>query len=206
MRLAGLGPPVGAGAHRGRNPESRRVHLPVAGVRCSIGIAYQAADAGHPNAGRASSPPSKETSPTGSILTRLHTAKAPIGRASPEESADRTLFQSRQRARQWAWQMGRIGGWSSSKAPVYRAADLLGIMVSCARSSAPRQFARSSQTIRPPAVVFPPSKPGQAAGKREARRQLAAGQKKAEPESAMQKRNTPGNAMHRIAKCQEVHS
>ena len=91
MRLAGLGPPVGAGAHRGRNPESRRVHLPVAGVRCSIGIAYQAADAGHPNAGRASSPPSKETSPTGSILTRLHTAKAPIGRASPEESAGRAV-------------------------------------------------------------------------------------------------------------------
>jgi len=149
-------------------------------LRCSIVIAYQAADAGHPKVGRASSPPSKETSPTGSIFNRLHTAKAPIGRASPEESAGRTVS---------IWTkgpaLGLTNGWSSGKAPAYLAADLLGIMVSCARSSAPRQFARCSQMIGQPAVAFPPSKLGQAAGKREVQRQLTTGQEKAEPKGAI---------------------
>ena len=44
------------------------VHLPVEALRCSIGVAYQAADAGHPVSGRASSPPSKEPSPASSIF------------------------------------------------------------------------------------------------------------------------------------------
>jgi hypothetical protein len=67
-------------------PGDPKVHLPEGALPCSIGFAYQAADAGHPRAGRASSPPSKETSPSGLFLTRLHAANAPIGRASPGES------------------------------------------------------------------------------------------------------------------------
>jgi hypothetical protein len=56
-----------------------KVDLPAEVVGCSIRFAYQAADAGHPNWGRASSPPGKETSPTGFIFIRLHAAKAPVG-------------------------------------------------------------------------------------------------------------------------------
>jgi hypothetical protein len=37
-----------------------KVHLPASGLPCSIGIAYQAADAGHPGSGRASSPRSSK--------------------------------------------------------------------------------------------------------------------------------------------------
>jgi len=35
------------------------VHLPVVRLRCSMKLAYQATDAGHPLLGRASSPPSQ---------------------------------------------------------------------------------------------------------------------------------------------------
>jgi len=57
-------------------------NLPAWSLRCSIGVAYQAADAGHPNTGRASSPPSRIISPANSIFTKMHAAKAHIGRAS----------------------------------------------------------------------------------------------------------------------------
>ena len=55
--------------------------LPAGLLRCSIKLAYQAADAGHPNTGRASSPPSRRASPAGSILTRMRAAKTHVGRA-----------------------------------------------------------------------------------------------------------------------------
>jgi hypothetical protein len=49
--------------------------------------------------GSASSPQSKETSPTEFILTMLCAAKGPIGRASPrEERAGRTPYQSWRKA------------------------------------------------------------------------------------------------------------
>ena len=54
-------------------------HLPQANLRCSIRVAYQAADAGHPDMGRASSPRSKEISPASSVLTSLCAAIAHIG-------------------------------------------------------------------------------------------------------------------------------
>ena len=68
---------------------TRKVHLPAAPVRCSISLAYQAADAGHPESGRASSLRSKGTAPTGLFHTRLEAAKAHVGRASPEKSIGR---------------------------------------------------------------------------------------------------------------------
>jgi hypothetical protein len=46
--------------------DATKVHLPAGTLHCSIGVAYQAADAGHPNWGRASSPPSRKT-PASSI-------------------------------------------------------------------------------------------------------------------------------------------
>jgi len=66
-----------------RSPASNTLppkgHLPQANLRCSIRVAYQAADAGHPDMGRASSPRSKEISPASSVLTSLCAAIAHIG-------------------------------------------------------------------------------------------------------------------------------
>jgi len=56
------------------------VHLPRVNLRCSIRDAYQAADAGHPDMGRASSPRSKHISPGSSVHNRLCAAKAQIGK------------------------------------------------------------------------------------------------------------------------------
>ena len=60
-------------------------------LRCSIEVAYQAADADHPSLGSESSPLKKESSPAYARSDWPRAAKAPIGRASPEENADRAV-------------------------------------------------------------------------------------------------------------------
>ena len=65
-----------AAGHCGARPDSPRLEwekgdLPAAGLRCSIEVAYQAADALPPRSGRASSPPSKQISPSGCFLCRF---------------------------------------------------------------------------------------------------------------------------------------
>ena len=52
---------------------------------CSIEIAYQVAEANHPNRGRAGSPLTKDTSQP-EPSERAGAAKNPIGQASPQET------------------------------------------------------------------------------------------------------------------------
>jgi len=61
---------------------------------CSIEIAYQAAEANHPNQGRAGSPLTKDTSQTWPA-SQAEAAKNPIGKASPQETLAET-YRSRQ--------------------------------------------------------------------------------------------------------------
>jgi hypothetical protein len=56
------------------------VHLPWIKLRCTIRDAYQAADAGLPEMGSASSPQSKQISPGSSVHTSLCAANAHIGK------------------------------------------------------------------------------------------------------------------------------
>jgi len=63
----------------------RQACLPTKLPPCIIEDAYQAADAGHPKSGRASSPPSRNSSTTSSILFRLRAANAHLGMASTEK-------------------------------------------------------------------------------------------------------------------------
>ena len=55
----------------GKRDSALASHLPGKTVRCSIKVAYQAADAGYPRVGRASSPPSKPVRPTIPDRSRL---------------------------------------------------------------------------------------------------------------------------------------
>jgi hypothetical protein len=50
---------------------SVKPHLPREGLRCSIRVAYHAADAGHPSVGRASSPRSQSIPSSESVQTKL---------------------------------------------------------------------------------------------------------------------------------------
>jgi hypothetical protein len=99
------------------------VHLSVALLRCNIKVAYQAADAGHPERGRASSPLSKQFSPYSSFLTKLHATKAHIGRASPEKSTSRTVS------------ILSIG-WSPGKASAYKAVFAFSQSLKCRATEA----------------------------------------------------------------------
>jgi len=199
-----------------------RLDLPAEMLRCTIRLAYQAADAGHPNRGSASSPPSKETSPTEHIFARLNAAQGPNRKGNTPRGKSRPYPASIPKTGPTrGFAMGLIGCWSSNQASVYQAAILQGDMAGCMRSEAPLRIARYSAMIGPLAVVFPvPTRAGGrqnnrfGAGSRAGRKRPGLKSKRAKecratPEvqcSAGKHDVAPGSAMHQTAHCQEVHA
>ena len=81
------GPILGKGIQE--SPQaSRAVPLPAGALGCSIGLAYQAADASHPNRAERARRRARKFRRIDYFFIR-HTAETPIGRALPEENAGR---------------------------------------------------------------------------------------------------------------------